>query len=226
VGDEFHRTGLYAPVQDSVTMLAARYLAFIPVTALSRFYLSVVNDFKIVGTARHYDDLLALIDHGREGRRGRALLTVANHTSVMDDPVLQANVVGWNVVWQPSKHRWGVCKESICFSNEFKAAYVGAGKVLPVTVGDGVEQPAFLGVARRVMEGDWVHIFPEAACIQTGELGLGPFHKLRTKERAEHIGRLKWGVGKLAAHCASPQGEPPIIIPYYHSMRPAHLLEN
>jgi hypothetical protein len=77
--------GLHSPAEDPPSLLLARCVALGTVTALSRLYLSVLNDFKVVGNEDNYRRLLAEVDKGAEGRDGRALLTVANHTSVLDD---------------------------------------------------------------------------------------------------------------------------------------------
>ena len=41
-----------------------------------------------------------------------------------------------------------------------------------------------------------MHIFPEGKIIQSGMLGANYFGT-RSPERANEIGKLKWGVGKL-----------------------------
>jgi hypothetical protein len=72
-----------------------------------------------------YDFLLRQINQGKATRK-RGLLTVSNHTSVFDDPVLQSSVVGFQ---HSDNMRWGVCKQHICFSNAFVSSFTSAGKV-------------------------------------------------------------------------------------------------
>jgi monolysocardiolipin acyltransferase len=57
----------------------------------------------------------------------------------------------------------------------------------------------------RLLEGDWVHVFPEGRVNQSGTL-LHP---------------LRWGVGKLIASVTanSPSGLPPLVLPIYHTGR-------
>lgn len=202
---EFAHTGLYSPAtpNESWWLRATREVAIGSVTVLSKFFIEYLNDFQIVGNLANHRFLMDQIHLGSEHRK-RALITVSNHTSVFDDPVLQCSIVGF--VPSP-KHRWGVCKQQICFRNEFVASFTSAGKVLPIEVGRGLEQAPFKAVGRRLADGDWVHIYPEACCNQSGHLGCE-----RAEQDKARIGRLKWGVGKLVGKLPVA----PVIIPYYH----------
>lgn len=213
--DEFIKTGLYSPKTDDEPFIlkAARAAAITTVVAASRFFLEILNDTKIIGDKDAYEKFMKLVHDGKH--RNRGMITVSNHTSVFDDPVLQSSITKF--LWNPDHMRWGICKESICFHTTAASTFVGAGKVLPIKVGAGVEQKAFKALGRRLAEGEWVHIYPESACIQSGSLGRGQFYGCREVEKAREIGLLKWGVGKLAARTAFQSGAlPPLIIPYYH----------
>jgi hypothetical protein len=60
-----------------------------------------------------------------------------------------ACVVGWQPIWK-EKHRWGICAQDMCFKNAFVSSFCGAGQVLPVNRGAGVDQPLMAGIARKV----------------------------------------------------------------------------
>jgi monolysocardiolipin acyltransferase len=62
--------------------------------------------------------------------------------------------------------------------------------------------------------GEWVHIFPEGFCVQTGKLGTGVHKVSRSPERQADIGTLKWGVGKLIAHSADINSL--VVVPIFH----------
>lgn len=213
---------LYSPAPESGPLRMARAVVLSAVTAGSIFYIRVLNDFKIVGKRENYDRFLEYVndpDATRPGRRG--LITVANHTSIIDDPPLQAALVGFKPCIRPHLHRWGICKEHLCFPNEVVASFTSLGKVLPVVVGDTVEQKKFAFLARRLYEGDWVHLYPEAFVIQSGRLGRSVFREVRPPSKSREIGLLKWGVGKLAVHVGYEEEgthkvRPPVIIAYYH----------
>jgi hypothetical protein len=62
--------------------------------------------------------------------------------------------------------------------------------------------------------GEWVHMFPEGICVQTGKLGTGVHKVSRPPARAAEIGCLKWGVGRLIAH--SPDANSLVVLPLFH----------
>ena len=221
----FRRTGAFSTRAEEAAPLTRlmRAATLTLVTAAMRTHLEILNDFKVRKDER-YELFMRLVRGGKPARGNRGLLTVANHTSVLDDPMLQSTLVGFAPALEPQLHRWGICKAQICFKDALHASFTGAGKVIPAVVGAGLEQPLFKSAARKLADGDWVHIFPEGGCNQTGRVGQGHlrvrlegFVLPRDEATAERIGRLKWGVGKLAARVAfGPNREPPLIIPYYH----------
>mmetsp|Transcript_38398 Transcript_38398/g.96601 ORF Transcript_38398/g.96601 Transcript_38398/m.96601 type:complete len:200 (-) Transcript_38398:33-632(-) len=77
------------------------------------------------------------------------------------------------------------------------------GKVISILRGAGLGQPGVVSAYERLLDGDWVHVFPEGRVNQSGTL-LYP---------------LRWGVGKLIASVTanSPGGLPPLVLPIYHT---------
>ena len=224
--EEFKRTGLYSPKtsEESAALKITRAVTMGSVTAMSKLFIEKLNTLQIVEN-EHYRKFLELVQQGAHGR-GRGLLTVSNHTSVYDDPILQSVLVGYI---HPDLHRWGACKENICFRDAYTSSFTSAGKALPVRLGEGLEQQKFKALGRRLADGEWVHIYPEAACIQSGTLGSGAYHGCREEEKARKIGLLKWGVGKLATRIAFGENLlPPVVLPYYHvgmhRIKPQHNL--
>jgi hypothetical protein len=224
---EFIKTGLYVDptVENNIWTKLTRSIILTLVTGVMKFHLQCLNTLEIINNKQDgsgggddddpYHILMTAIKNPLHSthRRNRGLLTVANHTSVLDDPGLQAALVGFEPALINSNHmRWGVCKESICFKNSLVGAFTGAGKVFPIVVGNGLEQSMFRAVGRKLAEGDWVHVYPEAAALQSGSLGTGYF--AREVNRVKELGgRLKWGVGKLIARIAFENREPPLVIP-------------
>eukprot|EP01041_Mallomonas_annulata_P011961 gene11961-25056_t len=93
------------------------------------------------------------------------LITVSNHRSVMDEPVLLASILPLRIGIQPRYLRWSICTQDICFQNgALLAAFFGAGKTLPVVRGHGINQKLLLDFARHIAAGDWCHVFPEGGC--------------------------------------------------------------
>ncbi|CAM9269692.1 unnamed protein product [Choristocarpus tenellus] len=139
---------------------------------------------------------------------GEPLLTVANHASTLDDPALFAAMMPWDVTLRPSRMRWTICSQEICFETAAIAAFFGCGKVLPIHRGGGLDQKPLLDFARRLAAGDWCHVFPEGKTVQTGTLG-----GRLDEEKVAKVGRLKWGVGKMIAHAPRL----PTVVPFFHT---------
>lgn len=77
--------------------------------------------------------------------------------------------------------------------------------------GAGISQPQLYEFGLKIANCEWVNIFPEGKIIQSGSLGRNYFGT-RSSERAQQIGTLKWGIGKLIAHSPSKMR----VIPYHH----------
>ena len=173
-------------------------------------------------TDENYERFQRLINDDRDGR---PLITVCNHSSMIDDPPLMAYLVGVRPILFPKLHRWGLCKSKICFTNPINRLVAYTGKTYPIDSGKGVEQPLFKYLGRRLLNGDWVHLFPEGHIVQSGTLGRNWGHT-STRENRRRLRNethdddsvLLWGVGKLATHVRGTEDDlkrPPIIIPYY-----------
>ena len=71
-------------------------------------------------------------------------------------------------------------------------------------------------MTRKLANGDWVHVFPEAGVWQRDELGgRGADDKVtppKINGKVNNKGKLKWGIGKMIAH--APQT--PVVIPFCH----------
>ena len=46
---------------------------------------------------------------------GKPLITVANHRSILDDPVMMASIVPWWCLFHPKYIRWNICTQERCF---------------------------------------------------------------------------------------------------------------
>lgn len=68
------------------------------------------------------------------------LITVSNHRSVFDDPFLLGAILPYNVLFNSSQMRWGLCGVDICFRNRFYGAFLTLGHTLPIIRNGGVDQ--------------------------------------------------------------------------------------
>ncbi|KAG0305746.1 hypothetical protein BGZ98_003636 [Dissophora globulifera] len=141
--------------------------------------------------------------------RTRPILTVTNHTSTADDPLLWG-ALPWKCYLNPTKTiRYALGAQELCYPNKPVGAFFRCGQIVPVIRGNGIYQPAIDKSVDLLKSGRWVHIFPEGKINQT-----------------DHLIRLKWGVGRVLTEYGGPPiaegGKPmhelemPIVIPIYH----------
>ncbi|XP_073039595.1 N-acylphosphatidylethanolamine synthase isoform X1 [Primulina eburnea] len=165
-----------------------RKLVFLAVGALSK---AVVNLFNTT-TVYNVETLLRLV---RSRPSGVPLLTVSNHMSTMDDPLM------WGLkdfpITDPKLGRWVLAAEDICFKNSMLSYFFRLGKCIPITRGAGIYQEHMNEALDYLRDGSWLHTFPEGKVCQ---------------EDAP-IRRLKWGTASLIVRAPIT----PIVLPIVHN---------
>lgn len=96
------------------------------VGAASRAFLYGLNRVEVTGL----DNLLGVLDRRKNGQRDRGLLTVCNHVSVLDDPLIWG-ILPLRYAVDVENLRWGLGAHDICFKNRFFSAFFSYGQVLP-----------------------------------------------------------------------------------------------
>ncbi|XP_047317586.1 N-acylphosphatidylethanolamine synthase [Impatiens glandulifera] len=143
-------------------------------------------------TVHNADTLIRLV---RSRPPSVPLLTVSNHMSTLDDPVM------WGFKGFPTTDaklaRWVLTAEDICFRNSIYSYIFRLGKCIPITRGGGIYQEYMNEALERLSDGEWLHTFPEGKVCQE----IAP------------IGRLKWGTASLIARAPVT----PIVLPIIHS---------
>eukprot|EP00271_Cylindrocystis_brebissonii_P012541 TRINITY_DN3122_c0_g1_i1.p1 TRINITY_DN3122_c0_g1~~TRINITY_DN3122_c0_g1_i1.p1 ORF type:complete len:425 (+),score=41.89 TRINITY_DN3122_c0_g1_i1:205-1479(+) len=126
---------------------------------------------------------------------GTPLITISNHMSTLDDPLMWG--LGNVRISDPRLCRWTLTAKDICFTNPFFSWIFRAGKSIPIDRWGSIFQDCIYEALDRSNEGDWVHWFPEG------------------KVQQEHlpIKRMKWGVASVIARCSVP----PIVLCIGHS---------
>ncbi|GLT77516.1 hypothetical protein SLA2020_490900 [Shorea laevis] len=170
-----------------------RKLVFMAVGAFAKAVATLLNSTSV----HNADTLIRLV---RSRPPGVPLLTVSNHMSTLDDPVM------WGFKGFPSFDtklaRWVLAAEDICFKNALLSYFFRLGmECIPITRGAGIYQEHMdealgrlsdehggAGIYRHMIEaldrlsdGAWLHTFPEGKVSQED----GP------------IRRLKWGTASL-----------------------------
>ncbi|KAJ4844911.1 hypothetical protein Tsubulata_002646 [Turnera subulata] len=125
---------------------------------------------------------------------GLPLITVSNHMSTLDDPLM------WGFKGFPVSDsnlaRWVLAAEDICFKNPFFSYFFRLGKCIPITRGGGIYQPHMDEALQRLSDGEWLHTFPEG----------------KVSQEDAPIRRLKWGTASLIVRAPVT----PIVLPIVH----------
>eukprot|EP00959_Pyramimonas_sp_CCMP1952_P022169 466179-Pyramimonas_sp.AAC.2 len=189
----------------------------------SKFVFDVLNSTEI----KNHDGYLKA---AMSRPAGQGLITVANHTSTLDDPCLPCVMLPLSHILTESQHqsnRWVFGAADICFKNELLATFFRgralltvlvlsdrSGKTLPLVRGAGIEQRAMDVGAYKVRNGEWLHTFPEGFTHILSSFGGGGYcRKVNTTNPDEGMLPFKWGVGKLI--CDSATGPVyPLVVPW------------
>ncbi|KAJ1303825.1 hypothetical protein OPQ81_008247 [Rhizoctonia solani] len=150
---------------------------------------------KIYGLQR----LLTALDEA--GRKDRGIITVANHISVVDDPVVWGALPAGRCILNPRNMRWTLGASDIMFTNPIYNCFFRNGQVLETVRGAGVHQPAVDIAVAKLNSGAWVHVFPEGKVNQ------------ESCQAGGKLVRFKWGVGRMVMSTTKT----PVIIPMHIS---------
>lgn len=185
-------------------------------TVVIRLFMNTYGEYSIHDN-EHYEHFVKLVLGGKGRKENKqGLLTVSNHRTLFDDPGVVSCLLPLWIGVQPKYNRWGICSQEYCFSDlmpTLMKGYIGAGQVLPIKRGGGINQTLFRDFASLVARGEWCHIFPEGGVWQWNELGGRGRHSIIESEaRGLKKSKLKWGVGKLIAHAPNR----PRVVPFAH----------
>lgn len=132
--------------------------------------MNTYGRYHIVDDPRYEAFLRAVLQRNSD----RGLVTVSNHRSLFDDPGVLSCLLPLPVALRPEYNRWGICSQEYCFNDALPGivkGYIGAGQVLPIRRGAGIDQKLLLDFARHLAAGEWCHVFPEGGVWQWDELG-------------------------------------------------------
>ncbi|KAF3036819.1 hypothetical protein E8E12_006346 [Didymella heteroderae] len=115
-----------APEAPSAPWRAASVFTMGAVGLLCKGFLGL-NNIETHGMER----FLRLLDERREPKeRERGLITVSNHISVMDDPILWG-ILPLSYMFTPDNLRWGLASYDLCFTNKGLSTFFTFGQTLP-----------------------------------------------------------------------------------------------
>lgn len=160
---------------------------FVGVT--SKFWAKYLNKTEV----HNVENLLNLIN---KRPKGKPMITVSNHDSCCDDPLVFGASMPLSYFFKSQKNfRWSLGAKEICFTKPLHSFIFRMGQVLPIIRGNGIYQPIMNQILNELNKGCWLHIFPE------GKVNMD---KVRL--------RLKWGVGRLITDAVNT----PVVLPFCH----------
>ncbi|KAM0793289.1 hypothetical protein ACM66B_000749 [Microbotryomycetes sp. NB124-2] len=130
----------------------------------------------------------------------RGVVTIANHVSVMDEPLMWG-ILPIHTFYDSRTVRWTLGASDIMFTRKLDSWFFRKGQVIETFRGKGIYQRAIDEATEKLDEGRWVHLFPE------GKIKQEDLFELR---------RFKWGVSRMLMECNGARGgELPLIIPIW-----------
>ncbi|ORX43478.1 acyltransferase-domain-containing protein [Hesseltinella vesiculosa] len=173
------------PQDQSMAWRLGQHLVIGSIGLVSKLLLSQLESTRVIDL----DKFLTLLN---DPQRTSGIITVSNHLSVWDDPVLWG-VFPNSTLFSIDKMRWVLGAADICYTDIFKATFFTCGKAIPTVRGAGIYQPAVDYAIARLKQGGWIQVFPEGKVNQTGQLI-----------------RFKWGIGRMIMEAE------PTVIPVWH----------
>eukprot|EP00581_Thalassiosira_minuscula_P001123 CAMPEP_0183735406 /NCGR_PEP_ID=MMETSP0737-20130205/46563_1 /TAXON_ID=385413 /ORGANISM="Thalassiosira miniscula, Strain CCMP1093" /LENGTH=418 /DNA_ID=CAMNT_0025969139 /DNA_START=183 /DNA_END=1439 /DNA_ORIENTATION=- len=151
----------------------ARRISIGATTIAIRILMNTYGKYEIEDDENYHAFLQTVLGgNGRESNQG--LITISNHRSLFDDPGIVSCLLPLPIAIQPKYNRWAVCSQEYCFNDALPGlikGYIGAGQVLPICRGGGINQKLLLDFGRHLACGEWCHMFPEGGVWQWEELG-------------------------------------------------------
>lgn len=143
-------------------------------------------------------------------RSNRPLITIMNHPSTLDDPLVYASLLPLDLIFSSKfeQRRFSLGARELLFTNPLYKWFFHHGNVIPIDRGQGIDQEAIHKAINILHHGGWLSIFPEGRTTQT--------HKVQTN-------LFKRGTAYLVKNCHE-KGTIPLIIPIYS--RGMHLVRS
>ncbi|EFQ33265.1 acyltransferase [Colletotrichum graminicola M1.001] len=179
--------------------------------AISRAFLHGLNDVQTEGLPQFLD----LLDKRRPGAPERGLITVSNHISVLDDPLIWGALpLKYN--FAPLSARWGLGAHDICFKNGLFKSFFSLGQVLPTyrmlhSPYGGLFQPTMTEAIRLVSGPGALFPLKKAFSAGNNETFVSPVHYRNNHNAWVHVfpegcvhqhpqrslRYFKWGISRL-----------------------------
>lgn len=110
--------------QQSLLWNCASLFTSMGMIAISKLVLTTLYNKEVTGL----DNFEKALNKSREENRG--FLTVMNHMSTCDDPMIFA-CLPWKYSMEWNDIRWGLAASNVCFTNKLATAFFSLGKIIP-----------------------------------------------------------------------------------------------
>ena len=170
--------------RDEVPILLswARSISIGVTTLAIRLLMNTYGKYEIKDDIHYREFLKAVLERDMDAKNNgegsaherQGLLTISNHRSLFDDPGIVSCLLPLQQAIQPKYNRWGICSQEYCFNDALPGiikGYLGAGQVLPICRGKGINQQLLKDFGYYLACGEWCHLFPEGGVWQWDELG-------------------------------------------------------
>ncbi|XP_053214964.1 tafazzin-like [Panonychus citri] len=199
-------------------------VSVVTVGLLSKLWTKL-NRFTIV----NHDSFLKAAESNYNGSSGSPLLTISNHSSCLDDPVLWGALLPWSWQFNMYRHRWVSAADDICFTKTWHTWFFATGNTFPIERGSGIYQPAIDFAVQLLKEKRLLHWFPQGRVAEESDISLLPCdsHTPLTLSDKTVDGvkpyHFKWGIGRLILEALeTPDKENGTaiekieVLPFYH----------
>ena len=110
-----------APDESLLSNMASNFTMRL-ISCTGHLLMNVLNDFEIQRGE--------VFREAHANRSKVPLLTVANHTSTLDDPMLLGALIPlWDSLIDPTIHRWSICREEVCYKRKVSRPRVAVSRL-------------------------------------------------------------------------------------------------
>lgn len=182
-----------------------------------------LNHFTVV----NHESFIKAAEQNYNGSSNKPLLTISNHSSCLDDPVLWGALLPWSWQINNDRHRWIGAADDICFTKTWHTLFFGMGQTFPVERGKGIYQPAIDFAIQLLRDKKFLHCFPQGKVAEEFDVdnvklvNSNCHSQLTLSNKEDHDAKpyhFKWGVSRLILETLEPGGaiDQLELLPFYH----------
>lgn len=104
----------YADKDFPITVQLASFMSIAITTAISRVFLYIFGNYNIINDKNYYDFIKDVMSRDHK----QPLITVSNHRSLLDDPLVFTGFLPFGLAIQPKYNRYSICAQEYCYNNK------------------------------------------------------------------------------------------------------------